>query len=97
MTDLAAVLSAFRAATQCDAAVWTRASDGKFVKDASTDGAPALSDFPALSDGIRQVDTGQERVLVAAVPDHVAPGWSSVRVVCHTPISTATCGSWCQW
>ena len=68
MTDLAAVLSAFRAATQCDAAVWTRASDGKFVKDASTDGAPALSDFPALSDGIREVNTGQERVLVAAVP-----------------------------
>src|SRR5256885_3147574 len=68
MTDLAAVLSAFHAATQCDAAVWTRASDGKFVEEASTDGAPALSDFPALSDGIRQVDTGQERVLVAAVP-----------------------------
>src|SRR5438105_8378575 len=68
MTDLAAVLSAFRAATQCDAAVWTRASDGKFVKYASTDGAPALSACPALSDGIREVNTGQERVLVAAVP-----------------------------
>ena len=69
MTDLAAVLSAFRAATQCDAAVWMQTgADGKIDVETSTGVAPAIADFPLTADGIRPVATDTGAILIAAVP-----------------------------
>jgi phosphoserine phosphatase RsbU/P len=69
MTDLTTVLSAFRAATQCEAAVWTQAStDGRIDVDATTGQTPTITDFPTVADGIRQVESEAGEVLVAAVP-----------------------------
>jgi len=67
MTDLTGVLSAFRAATQCDAAVWTLA-DGKLVAEATTSRMPIPDEVPTAAEGIRALDTDAGRVLVAAVP-----------------------------
>jgi len=68
MTDLPAVMSAFRAATQCEATVWTQAADGRIAVEASTMADAALGDFPQLAEGIRPVDTPAGQMLVAAVP-----------------------------
>jgi len=68
MTDLAAVLSAFHAATQCDAAVWTQTPDGRPITEGSTSEAAIPDDLPSAQDGIRSVDSATGRVLVAAVP-----------------------------
>jgi sigma-B regulation protein RsbU (phosphoserine phosphatase) len=68
MTDLPAVLSAFRAATECEAAVWTLLADGRIVSEASTSGAPVLTDLPPPTEGVRAVNATGGRVLVAAVP-----------------------------
>src|SRR5436853_6588227 len=68
MTDLAAVLSAFHAATQCEAAVWTQSPDGRPVAEASTSQSPIPDDLPSPQDGIRSLDSATGRVLVAAVP-----------------------------
>ena len=69
MTDLSAVLAAFRAATQCEAAVWMQQTpEGKIVVEASTDHPPAVVVFPATADGIVPVSTESGPVLIAAVP-----------------------------
>src|SRR5947199_5937881 len=69
MTDLPAVMSAFRAATQCEATVWTQATpDGRIAVEASTMPDAALDDFPQLAEGIRPIDTPAGRMLVSAVP-----------------------------
>ena len=67
-TDLTAVLSAFRAATQCEAAVWTQVADGRIDVDATTGQTPTITDFPTVADGIRTVVSEAGEVLVAAVP-----------------------------
>jgi len=69
MTDLTAVLSAYRAATQCEAAVWTQpVPDGKIVVEASTGDVTIPADLPTAAQGIRSVDSAVGRVLVSAVP-----------------------------
>ena len=70
MTDLTAVLSAFRAATQCEAAVLTQSAvDGKILVEASTgDASPPRDNLPAVADGIRPVDSAAGPTLIAAVP-----------------------------
>jgi sigma-B regulation protein RsbU (phosphoserine phosphatase) len=69
MTDLTAVLSAFRAATQCEAAVWTQpAPDGKVDVEATTGDPPALEHYPTVADGILPKKSEAGPVLVAAVP-----------------------------
>jgi sigma-B regulation protein RsbU (phosphoserine phosphatase) len=69
MTDLSAVMSAFRAATQCEATVWTQAApDGKIVVEASTLSSPSSVEFPTVADGIRPVDSEAGRLLASAVP-----------------------------
>ena len=67
MSDLAAVLSAFRGATRCEAAVWTQSPDGKIVLEAETSPSPAPTKLPSLEDGIDALDTERGRMVVAAV------------------------------
>ena len=67
MTDLTAVLAAFRAATQCEAAVWVQV-DGKTVAEAITGPLPVPTDLPSSAEGVRAFDTDGTRVLIAAVP-----------------------------
>src|SRR5437762_435711 len=69
MTDLAAVLMAFREATMCEAAVWAQsAPEGKITVEASTGSSPAIADFPTLAEGTRPQDSAAGPILVAAVP-----------------------------
>lgn len=69
MTELAAVLTAFRDATQCEAAVFSQASPGgKIVREAATSGAPSADEVSFPDDGIIAADTTRGRVVVAAVP-----------------------------
>src|SRR5439155_12359903 len=68
MSELAAVLSAFREATHCEAAVWTQSSpDGAITAEAATSGARPPSALPTVGDGIAAVDTELGKMLVAAV------------------------------
>ncbi|HEX4468782.1 MAG TPA: GAF domain-containing SpoIIE family protein phosphatase [Gemmatimonadaceae bacterium] len=67
MTDLTAVLSAFRAATQCEAAVWVQV-DGKTIAEATSGRMPVPSELPSLADGIQTSDGEGGRQLIAAVP-----------------------------
>ena len=67
-TDLTAVLSAFRAATQCEAAVWAQASEGKTILEATTGETPSIAELPTVSEGIRSVDSDKGPILVSAVP-----------------------------
>ena len=67
MSDLAAVLTAFRGATLCEAAVWTQSPDGKLVLEAVTSDAGLPAKLPAIEDGIDVVETDRGRMLVAAV------------------------------
>src|SRR6185503_18997699 len=68
MSELAAVLSAFRGATLCEAAVWTQSPEGKLVLDAATDGAALPDPLPAIESGIDTVETSRGPMLVATVP-----------------------------
>ena len=69
MTDLSAVLSAFRAATQCEAAVWTKSHpDGEVGAEAATGKMPIPADLPTPPEGSRNIDSDAGHVLVAAVP-----------------------------
>ena len=68
MSDLAAVLSAFRGATLCEAAVWTQSAEGKVVLEAATDGAALPDPLPVTETGIDSVETAGGPMLVATVP-----------------------------
>src|SRR5262249_33359755 len=85
MSDLARVLAAFHDATQCDAGVWLqpKTGDAPPVLDASTEHAPALTDFPSATDGPRTINTPSGDIIVAAV---VGPrrAWLALGP-CHTP------------
>src|SRR5690242_19626509 len=69
MTELAAVLTAFRNATQCEAAVYTQASpEAKPVVEATTEGALSPAGLTLPEEGIVSVDSARGRVVIAAVP-----------------------------
>ena len=76
MTDLTAVLSAFHAATQCEATVLTQfAADGRIIAEASTGTArSSIEQLPTVSDGIRPIDSPAGPLLIAAVPGP-RPAW----------------------
>jgi sigma-B regulation protein RsbU (phosphoserine phosphatase) len=69
MSELAAVLTAFRAATQCEAAVLIQLAPGaRIVVDARTPAAPALSDSALPDEGTAVIETDRGPVKVAVVP-----------------------------
>ena len=67
MSDLAAVLSAFRGATLCEAAVWTQAPDGKIVLEAATSGADVRGAIAPGATSVDSLETDGGRMLVAPV------------------------------
>lgn len=68
MNDLTRVLLAFSEATGCEAAVWTQTGSSPPALEACTDHAPALTEFPAVADGVRSIGSGADEIRVAAVP-----------------------------
>jgi sigma-B regulation protein RsbU (phosphoserine phosphatase) len=68
MTDLAAVLAAFKAASGCDAAVWTQGSGGTLAWEAATNRPPPPSPLPSIADGPTPLDTSDGPSLIAAIP-----------------------------
>jgi sigma-B regulation protein RsbU (phosphoserine phosphatase) len=76
MSDLAAVLGAFQAATRCEAAVWIQSGSGPPRADARTKGAPTLASLPESSRPVdRVVDGKTVRVALVAGP---RPAWLAV-------------------
>lgn len=68
MTDLASVLTAFKAATGCDAAVWTLGAGGTLTWDAATNRAPPPARLPTVAEGPASLETPEGPTLIAAVP-----------------------------
>ena len=69
MSDLAEVLRAFRAATECEATVWLQAAQNAApVIEASTSPQEAPTDFPAPHDEPRNVSTPSGALLIAPIP-----------------------------
>jgi len=68
VTDLAAVLQAFKASTGCDSAVWVRSASGQVTWEAATDRAPPPTELPVAADSPKQLDTADGARLVAAIP-----------------------------
>ncbi len=67
MTDLVSVLAAFKAATGCDAAVWSQGADGALAWDAATNRAPPPARLPSVADGPVRVETPGGPALIAAI------------------------------
>ena len=68
MTDLASVLTAFKAANGCDAAVWTQATSGTLNWEAATNRAPPPDCLPTTSLGPQPLTTSDGPSLIAAIP-----------------------------
>jgi sigma-B regulation protein RsbU (phosphoserine phosphatase) len=68
MTDLAAVLTAFKAASGCDATVWSQTSSGVLEWEATTNRAPPPSRLPTASEGPAPLTTSDGPALIAAIP-----------------------------
>lgn len=68
MTDLSAVLTAFRNASGCEASVWTQAAGGGLSWEATTNRAPPPETLPSASDGPVPLDTPEGPALIAALP-----------------------------
>ncbi|HJQ20985.1 MAG TPA: GAF domain-containing SpoIIE family protein phosphatase [Gemmatimonadaceae bacterium] len=68
MTDLASVLMAFRAASGCEASVWTQAAGGALTWEATTNRAPPPTNLPAVSDGLVPLDAPDGPAFIAAIP-----------------------------
>lgn len=69
MSDLTAVLTAFKEATRCDAAVWVEPAPGRPpVCEASTYRGPPLERWPGPSEGAQSVSTPGGPALATAVP-----------------------------
>lgn len=69
MTDVAAALAAFKAATGCDAGVLAQGSNGARAWEAATNRAPAVPEvLPLASEGPRPLDTPDGPALIAAIP-----------------------------
>src|ERR1043166_1299871 len=67
MSELSRVLDAFHQATRCAAGLWMEDGDAARA-EAATAGAPALTFFPAGTDGPTRVESPLGVALVAAVP-----------------------------
>jgi phosphoserine phosphatase RsbU/P len=69
MSDLTAVLTAFKEATRCDAAVWVQPAPGRPpVCEAATYRGPPLERWPGPSEGALSVSTPGGPALATAVP-----------------------------
>ncbi len=69
MSDLTAVLTAFKEATRCDAAVWVEPAAGRPpVCEAATYRGPPLERWPGPSEGAQSVNTPGGPALAIAVP-----------------------------
>src|SRR5437016_12833307 len=68
MTDLASVLTAFKAANGCDAAVWTQTTAGQLNWEAATNRAPPPACLPTTSEGPQPLTTPDGPALIAAMP-----------------------------
>ena len=68
MTDLASVLMAFKAASGCDASVWSQSSLGVFSWEAATNRPPPPSRVPTASEGPVPLETPDGPALIAAMP-----------------------------
>lgn len=69
MSDLAEVLRAFRAATECDATVWSQSgANATPVVEASTSPREVPADLPTPHDSPRNVSTPNGDLLIAAIP-----------------------------
>jgi phosphoserine phosphatase RsbU/P len=68
VTDLASVLMAFKAASGCDASVWTQGSLGVLAWEAATNRPPPPERLPVASDGPVPLDTPDGPALIAAMP-----------------------------
>lgn len=68
MTDLASVLTAFKAASGCDAAVWSQGTGGALFWEAATNRAPPPDRLPTTPEGPVPLTTPDGPALIAAVP-----------------------------
>ena len=68
MKDLAAVLAAFKAASGCDAAVWTQGANGTLAWEAATNRPPPPAHLPSIPDGPTPLDSPDGPTLIAAIP-----------------------------
>ena len=62
------MLTAFRAASQCDASVWTRGSDGTLTWEAATNRPPPPTIFPSIAEGPATLQTPEGPAIIAAIP-----------------------------
>ena len=68
MTDLTGVLAAFKAATGCEAAVWSQSPSGTLEWEATTNRAPPPSRLPGTTDPPATITTSDGPALIAAIP-----------------------------
>lgn len=68
MTELASVLLAFKAASGCDAAVWTQGASGTLAWEAATNRAPPPDHLPSAAEGHSPLTTPAGPALIAAIP-----------------------------
>ena len=68
MTDLASVLMAFKAASGCDASVWSQGSGGALSWEAATNRPPPPERLPSAADGPVPIDTPDGPALITAMP-----------------------------
>lgn len=71
MMDLASVLAAFKAASGCEAAVWSQAAGGALEWEATTNRAPPpppSGRLPTVSEGAAPLTTTDGPALIAAIP-----------------------------
>jgi sigma-B regulation protein RsbU (phosphoserine phosphatase) len=64
---MSALLAAFKAASGCEASVWTRAGE-VVTRDAGTSPAPRPSRLPSVSDGVILIESPTGAALIAAIP-----------------------------
>ena len=68
MNDLSGVLLAFRAATGCEASVWTRSADGVLAWEAATNRPPPPARLPDRHESRLRLDTPDGPAVIAALP-----------------------------
>ena len=68
MTDLAAVLTAFKAASGCEASVWSKGSSGEMSWEAATNRPPPPTRLPTVQEGPVSFEGPDGPALIAAIP-----------------------------
>jgi sigma-B regulation protein RsbU (phosphoserine phosphatase) len=68
MSDLASVLTAFKAATGCDASVWSQGQGTALTCETATNRAPPPTRLPTVADGNVPLDADDGPSLIAAIP-----------------------------